>query len=48
MRIALGRRSAVGLLATGAVARPSMAAETTAPITIGFAEALTGSLAARG
>ena len=47
MRIALGRRSAVGLLATGAVARPSMAAET-APITIGFAEALTGSLAAVG
>ena len=47
MRNDMGRRAALGLLATGAVARRSAAAEA-APITIGFAEALTGSLAAVG
>jgi branched-chain amino acid transport system substrate-binding protein len=47
MRNEIGRRSTLGLLATGAVARASAAAEQQ-PITIGFAEALTGSLAAVG
>jgi branched-chain amino acid transport system substrate-binding protein len=47
MRIKMGRRPALGLLATGAMARRAEAAEA-APITIGFAEALTGSLAAVG
>jgi branched-chain amino acid transport system substrate-binding protein len=43
----LGRRSTIGLLAGGAMASHAAAADT-APITIGFAEALTGSLAAVG
>jgi branched-chain amino acid transport system substrate-binding protein len=47
MRKAIGRRPALGLLAAGATARTTFAAEA-APITIGFAEALTGSLAAVG
>jgi branched-chain amino acid transport system substrate-binding protein len=47
MRTKIGRRSTLGLLATGAVARNAIAAEE-GPITIGFAEALTGSLAAVG
>jgi branched-chain amino acid transport system substrate-binding protein len=47
MRIEMGRRTALGLLATGAMTRGADAAEQ-APITIGFAEALTGSLAAVG
>jgi branched-chain amino acid transport system substrate-binding protein len=47
MRIAIGRRSALGLLATGAMAGNPVAADT-APITIGFADAMTGSLAAVG
>jgi branched-chain amino acid transport system substrate-binding protein len=41
----LGRRSTLGLLAGSAIAGNAVAAE---PITIGFAEALTGSLAAVG
>src|ERR1700676_3625517 len=47
MRIEMGRRSTLGLLATGALTRAGGAAEE-GPITIGFAEALTGSLAAVG
>src|ERR1051325_9612180 len=47
MRIETGRRATLGLLAAGALARRPVAAEQ-APITIGFAEALTGSLAAVG
>ena len=47
MRIEMGRRSALGLLATGAMTRAVVAAPET-QITIGFAEALTGSLAAVG
>jgi branched-chain amino acid transport system substrate-binding protein len=47
MRSTIGRRSAVGLLATGVMARAAIATEE-APISIGFAEALTGSLAAVG
>lgn len=47
MRIDMGRRSALGLLATATMARTAAAAEA-APITIGFADALTGSLAAVG
>jgi branched-chain amino acid transport system substrate-binding protein len=47
MRIEMGRRSTLGLLATGALTRARGAAEE-GPITIGFAEALTGSLAAVG
>jgi len=47
MRMDLGRRPAIGLLATGAIARTAIAADA-APITIGFAEAMTGSLAAVG
>jgi branched-chain amino acid transport system substrate-binding protein len=47
MRIEMGRRSILGLLATGAMGRRAAAAEE-GPITIGFAEALTGSLAAVG
>jgi branched-chain amino acid transport system substrate-binding protein len=43
----IGRRSTMGVLAAGAMARPSLAAEDE-PIRIGFAEALTGSLAAVG
>jgi branched-chain amino acid transport system substrate-binding protein len=43
----IGRRSSLGLLAAGAMARPGLAAEDE-PIRIGFAEALTGSLAAVG
>src|SRR5579864_5821012 len=49
MRSDIKRRSALGgLLATGAMARAALAADEAAPITIGFAEALTGSLAAVG
>jgi branched-chain amino acid transport system substrate-binding protein len=44
----MGRRSALGLLATGAMAGGNAVAADAAPITIGFAEALTGSLAAVG
>src|SRR3984957_12507889 len=47
MRNTMGRRAALGLLATGALTR-SAAAVDAAPITIGFAEALTGGLAAVG
>jgi branched-chain amino acid transport system substrate-binding protein len=47
MRTTIGRRSALSLAATGAIAGNSLAAEE-APITIGFAEAMTGSLAAVG
>jgi branched-chain amino acid transport system substrate-binding protein len=47
MRTVLGRRPALGMAAAGAIARTSRAAES-APITIGFAEAQTGSLAAVG
>jgi len=47
MRTEMGRRSALGLLATGAMAGTAYAADSP-PITIGFAEALTGSLAAVG
>lgn len=47
MRIEMGRRSTLGLLAIGAMGRRAAAAEE-GPITIGFAEALTGSLAAVG
>jgi branched-chain amino acid transport system substrate-binding protein len=47
MQVDIGRRSALGVLATGALARTAKAADA-APITIGFAEAMTGSLAAVG
>ena len=47
MRTNIGRRSTLGVLAASAMARPSLAAEDE-PIRIGFAEALTGSLAAVG
>jgi branched-chain amino acid transport system substrate-binding protein len=47
MRTDIGRRSALSLAAAGAMARNSVAAEGP-PITIGFAEAMTGSLAAVG
>jgi branched-chain amino acid transport system substrate-binding protein len=47
MRFDMGRRSALGVLAAGAAARTTFAADAP-PITIGFAEALTGSLAAVG
>ena len=47
MRTEMGRRSTLGLLAAGVVAPNAFAAEGP-PITIGFAEALTGSLAAVG
>jgi branched-chain amino acid transport system substrate-binding protein len=47
MRTDIGRRSTLGVLAAGAMARPAFAAEEE-PIRIGFAEALTGSLAAVG
>jgi branched-chain amino acid transport system substrate-binding protein len=45
MGSSIGRRSALAVLATGAMAGSAAAAE---PITIGFADALTGSLAAVG
>ncbi len=47
MRNEMGRRSALGVLAGGAMGGKAIAAEGT-PITLGFAEALTGSLAAVG
>src|SRR5580658_10901287 len=47
MRTDIGRRSALSLAAAGAIAGNSLAAEEP-PITIGFAEAMTGSLAAVG
>ena len=47
MRTELNRRSALGLIGAGAMAHASFAAEEE-PIRIGFAEALTGSLAAVG
>ena len=47
MRTEIGRRTALGVTASGAFARYGFAADA-APITIGFAEALTGSLAAVG
>ena len=43
----IGRRSTLGVLAAGSIARTAFAAEDE-PIRIGFAEALTGSLAAVG
>ena len=46
-RMELGRRASLGLLAGGAMARGAFAADAR-PITIGFAEAETGSLAAVG
>jgi branched-chain amino acid transport system substrate-binding protein len=47
MRVDIRRRSALGVLAAGAMARSAKAADAM-PITIGFAEAMTGSLAAVG
>ena len=47
MHTDLGRRSTLGLLAAGAASRAAHAAEAE-PIRIGFAEAMTGSLAAIG
>jgi branched-chain amino acid transport system substrate-binding protein len=47
MRVDIRRRSALGVLAAGAIARSAKAADA-APVTIGFAEAMTGSLAAVG
>jgi branched-chain amino acid transport system substrate-binding protein len=47
MRTALGRRPALGLATAGVLARTARTADA-APITIGFAEAQTGSLAAVG
>ena len=47
MQTNIGRRSTLGAIAAATVAGTSHAAEET-PITIGFAEALTGSLAAVG
>ena len=47
MRTRLRRRSTLGLLAAGSLARAGLAADAE-PIRIGFAEALTGSLAAVG
>jgi branched-chain amino acid transport system substrate-binding protein len=47
MQVDMRRRSALGVLANTAIARTVWAADA-APITIGFAEAMTGSLAAVG
>ncbi len=47
MRNDMGRRTAMGMLAAGAITKTAIAADSE-PIRIGFAEALTGSLAAVG